>query len=105
MRIQIPELEAGTKVKIRKPGPGERGEWVVRGRVLNSGADDPAYQLGSVSSGRSRIIRRSRLKLLRAHPAAPGGRRGQSAPAARPHAVAGGAGMRRTHRRRGSGRT
>lgn len=58
-------LENGTKVRIKKPGPGERGLWVITGRVNNSGTEDPAYDVQNEVSGRRRIIRRSRMEVKR----------------------------------------
>jgi hypothetical protein len=37
----------------------------VRGRVVGSGLTDPAYDLDHERSGRPRILRRSRLRLVR----------------------------------------
>jgi hypothetical protein len=65
MRVHLRVLTHGTLVRIRRPGPGERGTWLVAGRVAGSGMDDPAYELRHERSGRSRILRRSRLRLLR----------------------------------------
>lgn len=66
MRLRMPNvLVPGTRVKIRHPGSLESGAWVVVGRVTNSGTQDPAYDLKHIKSGRARIIRRSRLKLLK----------------------------------------
>jgi hypothetical protein len=66
MRVRLRVLENGTRVRIRRPGPGERGTWIVGGRVTGSGVDDPAYELRHGRSGRPRILRRSRLRLVRA---------------------------------------
>jgi hypothetical protein len=65
MRVHLRVLANGTRVRIRHPGPGERGLWLVCGRVAGSGLDDPAYDLRHVRSGRTRILRRSRLRLVR----------------------------------------
>jgi hypothetical protein len=65
MRVRLRVLTHGTPVRIRRPGPGERGLWQVGGRVAGSGPDDPAYDLRHQRSGRSRILRRSRLRLVR----------------------------------------
>lgn len=67
MRVRLRVLVPGTRVRIRRPGPGERGTWLVGGRVTGSGLDDPAYDLRHQRNGRSRILRRSRLRLTRAH--------------------------------------
>jgi hypothetical protein len=66
MKVRLRVLATGTRVRIRQPGPGERGVWIVRGRVTGSGPDDPAYDLRQERTGRSRILRRSRLRLVRA---------------------------------------
>jgi hypothetical protein len=65
MRVRLRVLTHGTHVRIRRPGPGERGLWLVAGRVAGSGLDDPAYELRHQRTDRSRILRRSRLRLLR----------------------------------------
>jgi hypothetical protein len=65
MRVRLRVLTHGTPVRIRWPGPGERGTWLVAGRVAGSGTDDPAYELRQQRNGRSRILRRSRLRLVR----------------------------------------
>jgi hypothetical protein len=65
MRVRLRILTHGTPVRIRRPGPGERGRWLVAGRVVGSGLDDPAYELRHQRSGRQRILRRSRLRLVR----------------------------------------
>jgi hypothetical protein len=65
MRVRLRVLVPGTRVRIRRPGPGERGLWVVGGRVVGSGLDDPAYDLRHQRSGRPRILRCSRLRLVR----------------------------------------
>ena len=65
MRVRLRVLLPGTRVRIRRPGSGERGLWVVGGRVVGSGIDDPAYDLRHQRSGRPRILRRSRLRLVR----------------------------------------
>jgi hypothetical protein len=66
MRVRLRVLTHGTPVRIRRPGPGERGTWLVAGRVAGSGPD-AAYDLRHQHSGRTRILRRSRLRLTRAH--------------------------------------
>jgi hypothetical protein len=65
MRVTTTTITPGTTVKVRRPGPGERGRWQVTGRVHNSGLDDPAYDVQHQRSGRRRIFRRSRLILTR----------------------------------------
>jgi hypothetical protein len=65
MRVHLRVLVPGTQVRIRRPGPGERGTWVVGDRLVGSGLQDPAYELRQERSGRSRILRRSRLRLTR----------------------------------------
>jgi hypothetical protein len=67
MRVRISILLPGTGIRIRRPGPSERGLWTVAGLVAGSGHSDPAYELRHQRSGRSRILRRSRLRLTRAH--------------------------------------
>jgi hypothetical protein len=65
MRVHLRVLVPGTRVRIRRPGPGERGLWVVGDRVVGSGLQDPAYELRQEPHGRTRILRRSRLRLTR----------------------------------------
>ncbi len=65
MRVRLRVLTSGTRVRIRHPGCGERGTWLVDGRVIGSGLDDPAYDLRHARSGRARVLRRSRLRLTR----------------------------------------
>jgi hypothetical protein len=65
MKLRLRVLEEGTRVRIRQPGPGERGTWIVGGRVTASGVDDPAYDLRHERTSRARILRRSRLRLIR----------------------------------------
>jgi hypothetical protein len=65
MKIHLPVLDTGTRVRIRPPRPGERGIWIVRGRVVGSGLNDPAYDLNHERTGRPRVLRRSRLRLVR----------------------------------------
>jgi hypothetical protein len=55
MRIRLRIFTAGTQVRIRRPGSGERGLWVVGDRLVGSGLHDPAYQLRHQPSGRTRI--------------------------------------------------
>jgi hypothetical protein len=66
MRVRLRVLVPGTPVRIRYPGPGERGLWLVGGRLVGSGPDDPSYELRHARSDRARILRRSRLRLVRA---------------------------------------
>ena len=66
MKIRLRVLADGTRVRIRQPGPGERGVWIVAGRVIGSGLGDPAYDLNHERTGRPRVLRRSRLRLVRA---------------------------------------
>jgi hypothetical protein len=66
MKIRLRVLDNGTQVRIRQPRSGERGIWVVRGRVAGSGLDDPAYDLDHERTGRPRVLRRSRPRLVRA---------------------------------------
>jgi hypothetical protein len=65
MRLRLRVLAPGTRVRIRRPGPGERGLWVVGDRLVGSGLHDPAYELRHQPSGRTRILRCSRLRLNR----------------------------------------
>jgi hypothetical protein len=65
MRVRLRVLTHATAVRIRRPGPGERGTWLVAGRVAGSGPDDPAYDLRHQRNSRPRILRRSRLRLVR----------------------------------------
>jgi hypothetical protein len=66
MKVRLRILDNGTRVRIRQPGPGERGIWIIGGRVTGSGLQDPAYDLGHERTGRPRILRRSRPRLVRA---------------------------------------
>jgi hypothetical protein len=68
MKVRLRVLEDGTRFRIRQPRAGERGIWVVRGRVADSGLTDPAYDLDHERTGRPRILRRSRLRVVRATP-------------------------------------
>jgi len=65
MRVRLRVLTPGTRVRVRRPGRGERGTWVVGDRLVGSGLQDPAYELRQERSGRARILRRSRLRLTR----------------------------------------
>jgi hypothetical protein len=65
MRVRLRMLVPGTRVRIRRPGAGERGLWVVGDRLVGSGLEDLAYELHQERSGRTRILRRSRLRLTR----------------------------------------
>ena len=65
MRVRLRILVPGTRVRIRRPGRGERGLWLVGDRLVGSSPDDPAYELHHQPSGRTRILRRSRLRLTR----------------------------------------
>ncbi len=65
MRVRLHILVPGTRVRIRRPGLGERGLWVVGDRLVGSGRQDPVYELQHERSGRTRILRRSRLRLVR----------------------------------------
>ena len=65
MRVRLRILVPGTRVRVRRPGRGERGLWVVGDRLVGSGLQDPAYELRQQPSGRGRILRRSRLRLTR----------------------------------------
>jgi hypothetical protein len=65
MRVRLRILVPGTRARIRGPGRGERGLWVVGDRLVGSGREDPAYGLHHQPSGRTRILRRSRLRLTR----------------------------------------
>jgi hypothetical protein len=71
VEVPIPgtrDIQKGSEVKVRKAGQGERGIWRVLGEVANSGPDDPAYDLANLVSGRRRIVRASRLTVVRAAP-------------------------------------
>ena len=65
MRVHLRVLVPGTRVRVRRPGRGERGLWVVGDRLVGSSLDDPAYELRHQPSGRTRLLRRSRLRLTR----------------------------------------
>jgi hypothetical protein len=65
MRVRLRVLVPGTRVRVRRPGRGERGTWVVGDRLVGSGLHDPAYELRHQPSGRTRILRRSRVRLTR----------------------------------------
>ena len=66
MKVHLRVLDHGTRVRIRQLRAGERGIWIVRGRVVGSGLNDPAYDLNHERTGRSRVLRRSRLRLVHA---------------------------------------
>ena len=66
MQVRLHVLDTGTRVRIRQPGADEHGIWTVRGRVVGSGLNDPAYDLNHERTGRPRVLRRSRLRLVRA---------------------------------------
>jgi hypothetical protein len=65
MRVHLRVLTPGTQVRLRRPGRGGRGTWVVGDRLVGSGLQDPAYELRQERSGRVRILRRSRPRLTR----------------------------------------
>jgi hypothetical protein len=65
MRVRLRILTSGTRVRVRRPSRGERGVWVVGDRLVGSGPEDPAYEPRHQPSGRTRILRRSRLRLTR----------------------------------------
>jgi hypothetical protein len=65
MRVRLCVLVPGTRVRLRRPGRGERGLWVEGERLDGSGLQDPAYELRHQPSGRTRILRRLRLRLTR----------------------------------------
>jgi hypothetical protein len=66
MRVRLRILVPGTRVRLRRrPGRGERGTWVAGDRLVGSGPDDPTYELRQEHSGRTRILRRSQLRLVR----------------------------------------
>ncbi|HZD71657.1 MAG TPA: hypothetical protein VFA45_22935 [Actinomycetes bacterium] len=65
MRLRVRVLAAGTRVRVRHPGTGERGTWRVVGRVVGSGLADPAYDVRHERTGRPRVFRRSHLRLVR----------------------------------------
>ncbi len=58
-------IQTGSEVTIRSPRAGERGIWRVTGQA-NSNADDPAYDVIHIRTGRRRVIRGSRLVVVRA---------------------------------------
>jgi len=66
MKIRLHVLDSGTRVRIRQPRAGERGIWLVRGRVVGSGLTDPAYDLNHQRTSRPRMLRRCRLRVVRA---------------------------------------
>jgi hypothetical protein len=63
MNVRLHVLDTGTRVRIRQPRAGERGIWLVRGRVVGSGLTDPAYDLNHERTDRPHVLRRSRLRL------------------------------------------
>jgi hypothetical protein len=65
MKVRLHVLETGTRVRIRQPRPGERGIWIVRARVTGSGLDDPGLRPAQEGTGRSRVLRHSRLRVVR----------------------------------------
>jgi hypothetical protein len=64
MRVRLRVLVPGTRVRLRRPGRREHGTWLVGDRLVGSGPDDPAYELRQERSGRTRILRRSRPRLI-----------------------------------------
>jgi hypothetical protein len=62
MRVRLRIFIPGTRVRVRRPGPGERGLWVIGDRLVGSGLDDPAYELRHQPSGRTRTITTSRRR-------------------------------------------
>lgn len=65
MRVHLRVIEPGTVVKVRQPAEGERGAWIIVGRVQNSGLDNPAYDVAHERSHRRRIFRTDRLRVTR----------------------------------------
>ena len=65
MKIEVNVLDKDTKVKVKSPGMGESGIWLIKGLVPNSGLDNPAYDVVHEKNGRRRIFRRSRMTVLR----------------------------------------
>jgi hypothetical protein len=67
----IPEsdlIRKGSQVKVRRPRAGESGVWTVVGPVTTPEPDDPAWDVTNTITGRRRILRSSRLVLLRQSP-------------------------------------
>ncbi len=62
---QPPAIEKGAEVRVRGPRSGESGTWRVVGPVAGADADDPAFDVTNLISGRRRIFRSSRLVVLR----------------------------------------
>ncbi|HEX6675711.1 MAG TPA: hypothetical protein VF486_11880 [Actinomycetes bacterium] len=62
---QPPTIEKGAEVRVRGPRSGESGTWRVVGPVAGADADDPAFDVTNLISGRRRIFRSSRLVVLR----------------------------------------
>ncbi len=58
-------VEPGSEVKVRGAGAGQTGVWKVLGQVPNSGADDPAWDVTNLRSGKRRIFRTSQLVVQR----------------------------------------
>jgi hypothetical protein len=61
-RVRLRVLVPGTRVRVCRPGRGERGLWVVGDRLIGSDLEDPAYELRRERGGRARILRRFRLR-------------------------------------------
>ena len=70
MIVRVRVLEEGTPVRVRQPRTREHGTWLVRERVGGSGLEDPEYRLSHERSQRTCVLRRSRLRVVRADQAA-----------------------------------
>jgi hypothetical protein len=65
MEVRIRVLDPGTKVTIKPPNDKDPGVWIVHERVVDSGLEDPVYDLFHSASGRHSLQRRSRLTVKR----------------------------------------
>jgi hypothetical protein len=63
LTLFMPTIETGSEVKVRSPRAGEGGTWSVIGQVANSSPD--AYDVTHTHTGRRRVFRGSRLKVVR----------------------------------------
>lgn len=67
LTLFTPTIQTGSTVKVRRPRAGEGGIWQVTGQVVDPRPDagaDPAYDVTHTRTGRRRIFRDSRLKVV-----------------------------------------
>jgi hypothetical protein len=66
MRVRVRVLEPGTKVKVTShPEPAWAGTWIVHCRVVESGLQDPRYDLFHSQHGHHATVRRSGLRIVK----------------------------------------